>query len=918
MMSSSMHIVVSFCNLRTAKLPSLGLLDPEPLELRFLKLPDEVGHGGITGLASSAHDLYLVVQATHNSGSPDLAGRSVLFVLDGRDLALRTRYELRSAADVHSLCLVDDALYAVSTGTDEVIRLRLRGSEVVSEECYWCPHIGGPREDGHHMNAVLERDGDILVAGFGKKESGSWSSARNGFIMNVARNAELAAGIEQPHSLLGFRDQIVFCESRRMAVRVVGDSRHQYLPGYTRGLCAVDDELFVGTSMGRQMSKSTGAINNPGDQGVLGGHCTISRLRSDDFMVLETLTLDEYGSEIYDLLPVENAARWPTLSEIDWRGKAIRELAAVLDQRSCQNRRLSEEVSQCNSLIGQLRKRCDDVAAIRKSVEGHPRQLETIRSTIALLLETLSHGFDRSCADVKKRLEYERLVHRIRHVVGDVVPADAKVAVVSKGDEELLKLGGRDVCHFPLSENGAYAGYHPGCGLAAIAHLEVLRARGIQYLLIPATSLWWLDSYPDFKAHLEARYHRLFCEQDLCALYCLDARDDRNDRACGETFVEVVARFRSAFGRDPSVLDWLSGQQLCQRYPDLPILAPPSNDGRLPYVDQSIDFVAVASGAPEVLSEARRVAATGVIECSVGAKPEPRITVTWLQEAPLRPLATVSIVIPVCNHWRHTAACLRAVQATIPRHLRCEILVIDDASTDETPARLAEVAASDDRIRVLRNETNRGFVDSCNRGAEAAGGEVLIFLNNDTVALPGWLSALLETFEQFPEAGAVGGKLLFADGRLQEAGGIIFRDASAAHFGRGEPDATRPLFDYVREVDYCSGALLATPRNLFRELGGFDLAYQPAYYEDADYCFRLRCAGRPVYYQPESVVVHLEGVSSGSDPSSGMKQYQLINRTKFLQRWKEVLENDHFERPAQFDEETWYLLARRGKESATQ
>jgi GT2 family glycosyltransferase len=161
-----------------------------------------------------------------------------------------------------------------------------------------------------------------------------------------------------------------------------------------------------------------------------------------------------------------------------------------------------------------------------------------------------------------------------------------------------------------------------------------------------------------------------------------------------------------------------------------------------------------------------------------------------------------------------------------------------------------------------------------------------------------------------PEAGAVGGKLVYPDGTLQEAGGVIFSDGSGCNFGWSDKAANAPLYNFVREVDYCSGALLATPRALFRELGGFDARFKPAYYEDVDYCFTLREKGYRVYYQPESVIVHFEGASSGTDLKTGMKSYQVVNQHKFVAKWSEALKK-HYPAPDQYDPFTLNTLSRR-------
>src|SRR4029450_13773385 len=117
-------------------------------------------------------------------------------------------------------------------------------------------------------------------------------------------------------------------------------------------------------------------------------------------------------------------------------------------------------------------------------------------------------------------------------------------------------------------------------------------------------------------------------------------------------------------------------------------------------------------------------------------------------------------------------------------------------------------------VQFVRNPENQGFIGTCNHGASLARGEIIVFLNNDTIVTPGWLDAILAVFGEHAEAGLVGAKLIYPDGRLQEAGGIVWRDGSAWNWGRNE-DPNHPIYNYVREVDYCSGACIAVPRALF-------------------------------------------------------------------------------------------------------
>jgi len=243
-----------------------------------------------------------------------------------------------------------------------------------------------------------------------------------------------------------------------------------------------------------------------------------------------------------------------------------------------------------------------------------------------------------------------------------------------------------------------------------------------------------------------------------------------------------------------------------------------------------------------------------------------------------------SIVIPVYNQIRFTLACLHSIYVNAGNG-DYEIIIADDNSTDMTP----EVFENDfPRVRYIRNKKNVGFLLNCNHAAQQALGQYIVFLNNDTLVYPGWLDELLRTMEEDASIGLVGSKLIFNEGRLQEAGSIVFKDGNGWNYGRF-CDASSLRFNYMRDADYCSGASLAIPAKLWRQLDGFDTRFSPAYYEDTDLAFRVREAGRRVVYQPLSEIVHFEGISNGKSECSGIKQYQTENRQKFYFKWKHVL-----------------------------
>ncbi len=248
----------------------------------------------------------------------------------------------------------------------------------------------------------------------------------------------------------------------------------------------------------------------------------------------------------------------------------------------------------------------------------------------------------------------------------------------------------------------------------------------------------------------------------------------------------------------------------------------------------------------------------------------------------------VSVIIPVYNQLDFTLGCLQSIADHKP-DCSFEIIVADDCSTDDT----GDVIPPLSGIRYIRNPENLGFIRSCNHASEHARGQFVFFLNNDTQVTAGWLDSLAAVFDQHRDAGIVGSRLLFPDGKLQEAGGIVWDDASGWNFGRLD-DPEKPEFNYLKEVDYVSGAALMIRRSLLTSLGRFDERFVPAYYEDTDLAFAVRDAGYKVFMQPRSNIVHFEGVTNGTETGSGIKRYQVENQGKFLAKWQSVLARDHF------------------------
>lgn len=245
----------------------------------------------------------------------------------------------------------------------------------------------------------------------------------------------------------------------------------------------------------------------------------------------------------------------------------------------------------------------------------------------------------------------------------------------------------------------------------------------------------------------------------------------------------------------------------------------------------------------------------------------------------------VSIIIPVYGNDKLTIECLTSILRHT-KNISYEIVVINDGSAEETKAVLSQIQ----NITYLRNPKNLGFLLSCNRAAEKARGDLLLILNNDVQVTEGWLSPMVETFSKYENVGAVSPKILYPDGRLQEAGARILQDASSHLIGLFD-DPDLPRYNYIREVEYCSGVCLMVETEVFRKLGGFDAGFAPAYSEDSELCFRLRNKQRKrIFYNPRSVIIHYLSATVKVD-SAYKRQLSVRNAQKLAEKWQEQIDN---------------------------
>ncbi len=224
------------------------------------------------------------------------------------------------------------------------------------------------------------------------------------------------------------------------------------------------------------------------------------------------------------------------------------------------------------------------------------------------------------------------------------------------------------------------------------------------------------------------------------------------------------------------------------------------------------------------------------------------------------------------------AACLASVARNIGRELPYElVLVLNGADPDVTAFVQRYVRGA----RVVESVVNLGFSGGNNHAARISAGEFLLLLNDDAVVAPGWVEALVAAADELPRAGAIGSRILFPDGRLQEAGSVIWADGSTAPIGRDQPGGD-PRFLFRRRVDYSSFCSVLIRREAWQEVGGLDFGYFPAYYEDTDFCLALRRAGWQVWYEPASVVEHAESRSTVSRFKAFLFRR---NGARFREKW---------------------------------
>lgn len=238
----------------------------------------------------------------------------------------------------------------------------------------------------------------------------------------------------------------------------------------------------------------------------------------------------------------------------------------------------------------------------------------------------------------------------------------------------------------------------------------------------------------------------------------------------------------------------------------------------------------------------------------------------------------ISIIIPAYNNYLLSKRCIDSVRKH-SQNIEYEIIFIDNGSSDLTSTHIV----SKNEVIKITNATNLGFSRACNQGARIASGDLLIFLNNDTEALEGWINALITAYKTDSKIGIVGLKLIYKNNTIQHAG-IVFDHSKVYHIYR-HFHYTHPAVNKTREFQALTAACMLTSKDIFFAAGGFDETYRNGF-EDLDFCLRVRNLGYKIIYTPNCKIIHHEGMSEGRH------SYHVQNASIFSSRWANIIKHD--------------------------
>ena len=258
----------------------------------------------------------------------------------------------------------------------------------------------------------------------------------------------------------------------------------------------------------------------------------------------------------------------------------------------------------------------------------------------------------------------------------------------------------------------------------------------------------------------------------------------------------------------------------------------------------------------------------------------------------------VSLIILTCNKSEYSRYCLESILEL--EHRPLEVVVVDNGSTDDTPELLREFQRNAGErgmtVQLVFNEANLGAVTGRNQALDLVAGDYVCFMDNDVVVRTrSWIERMLAEFEAHPEVGAICPKLIFPfePFLIQYAGLVISPTGRPDYLGRGKA-GDDPEFSFRRELQATISACMMMPGEIIDQIGKLDEQFNPAQFEDIDYSYRIREAGRTVVYLPDAEMYHFENVTTGRmKPGVGLKRATIVNGMKFKKKWRPVFSKEN-------------------------
>jgi hypothetical protein len=438
------------------------------------------------------------------------------------------------------------------------------------------------------------------------------------------------------------------------------------------------------------------------------------------------------------------------------------------------------------------------------------------------------------------------------------VPAGGTVLIVGSSLPEKLDLPGRMMRPFPWSGGGS-AAQELTSDLAGIAQLEAARVQGASVLVVTGRAASWFRRFPQLAYHLRRTYPFVL-DSDEHSVMDLQRGLPESDSASLALIEGAVGDFYGTFGHCPAILDWGTGLQLELRVPQYSVFSPVVPDCVLPYLDRTIDVVALPAGDAVRLADARRAASAAVItvpacigdpgsDAGTGSRVRPPVqaAVEWTARTSRNPLPSISVVAPLTDDPALVGVLLDSLRRTVPLGLELEIILAAGPTDSDPPA---PSVAGVSRTRVVRDAGGVSLGAALTRAGVEATGEILVFFPAGSVILNQWWLYVLRTFLDHPDAAVVGGKVVYANGHAAfalEVDGAVVDPIDARGYGDD------PAFGYVREVDGYAGTFVAVRRNLISHA---DLLEGQTFGEiSSTLCRIARSQGGGVYFQPRAELI---------------------------------------------------------------